>query len=264
MQPYFHLFGLEVPAYGVMMVLGGLAAVLLVLTRRKQYPVGRVDAVNLLALCTVGALAGAKALYVLTVLPDIFSHWDRVLANPMGAVSYALGGLVFYGGVLGALGVGAWYIRKYRLDFPASADLFAPAIPAAQAIGRVGCFLGGCCYGVEAAWGFTAHASLAPDANGVPRVPVQLIESVCDLLICLALLWYERRHPKRGRVFAMYLLLYAPVRFVLEFFRGDALRGIAMGVSTSQWISVLLFGVGLVMFQGRRQRTADSGQRTGG
>ncbi len=251
MHPYFSVFGFDVPAYGLMAVLGGLVGASVVLLRYRRYATARLDTVNLIALCLVGALVGAKALYVLTQVPPAIRHWDAVVSHPLDALMQIFGGLVFYGGVLGALGIALWYIRKYKLPFWTYADLFAPAIPAAHMLGRIGCFLGGCCYGLPVTWGLTTTHSLAPEADGVARLPVQLMEAGLCLLMCLVLLWYERRKPRPGRVFALYLLLYAPARFVLEFFRGDSVRGLVLSVSTSQWISVLMFGLGLCLFLGK-------------
>jgi phosphatidylglycerol:prolipoprotein diacylglycerol transferase len=229
-----------------MAVLGGALAGAVALPRCRRFAFPRADAVNLFALCIVGALAGAKLTFLLTNIPRAVRHWSLVVAHPWDSFLALSGGLVFYGGVIGGFLAALYYLRRFRLNFAAAADLFAPAIPAGHMLGRVGCFLGGCCYGVESSWGpvFT-HAPLS-EANGVPRLPVQLFEAAGNLLICLILLWYERRPHTPGHTLALYLLLYAPLRFILEFFRGDAARGFVLGVSTSQWISALLFAAGLL------------------
>ncbi len=249
MLPYYHLFGLRLPMYGLMAVLGGLLAFVVVFLRIRRYAAQRDDAVNLFVLCVVGALVGAKLLFFLTALPNAVNHWGELMNNPLSGLNTLFGGLVFYGGVLGALGASALYIKKYRLSFRMYADLFAPAIPAGHMLGRIGCFLSGCCYGVPVPWGLTTVHSVVIEADGVPRVPVQLIEAGCNLIICLVLLLFERRKKtKPGRVFALYLLLYAALRFVLEFFRGDILRGVYFDLSTSQWLSLALFTLGMLLF----------------
>lgn len=248
MHPYFHIFSYDLPAYGLMAALGGGLGFGLILLRRRRFPLSQMDTVNIFALCLVGALVGAKLLYVITQIPNVVRHWDTVVAHPMEAAALVFGGLVFYGGVIGALGMVLLYVRKFHVDFNAVGDLFAPAILAAHALGRVGCFLGGCCYGAEASWGFVYTHSLMPEADGVPRIPVQLIEAGLNLLICLFLLCYERRPHRAGRGLALYALLYAPVRFTLEFFRGDDVRGHVWMLSTSQWLSLGLFALGLLLY----------------
>lgn len=251
MYPFLSLFGFQIPSYGLMCVLGGALAVVVVVARCRRLSFPRADAVNLFALCIVGALAGAKLVFLFTNVPRAVRRWDLVTAHPWEALLALGGGLVFYGGVIGGLLTALWYLRRFRLDFAAAADLFAPAIPAGHMLGRVGCFLGGCCYGAEASWGPVFTHSPLLEANGVPRLPVPLFEAAGNLLICLALLWYERRPHPPGRALALYLLLYAPLRFTLEFFRGDVVRGFVLGVSTSQWISMLLFAAGLLWLSRR-------------
>ncbi|MDR2670563.1 MAG: prolipoprotein diacylglyceryl transferase [Oscillospiraceae bacterium] len=251
MHPFLSLFGRQISSYGLMAVLGCALAGVLVLLRCRRLAFPRADAVNLFVLCIVGALIGAKLTFLLTNIPRAVRHWTLVAARPWDSFLALSGGLVFYGGVIGGFLAALWYLRRFRLPFAAAADLFAPAIPAGHMLGRVGCFLGGCCYGAEASWGPVFRHSPLLEANGVPRLPVQLFEAAGNLLICLVLLWYERRPHVPGRTLALYLLLYAPLRFALEFFRGDAARGFAFGVSTSQWISVLLFAAGLLWLSRR-------------
>lgn len=123
------------------------------------------------------------------------------------------------------------------------ASLTAPAIPLFHVFGRVGCFLGGCCYGLPSAWGFVYRYSPVAEANGVSRFPVQLVEAAWNLVLFLLLARLQRRG--RDRLLPLYLALYAPARFLLEFLRGDAYRGIFLGLSTSQWISLFLFPAAL-------------------
>ena len=112
---------------------------------------------------------------------------------------------------------------------------------------RMDAICAGCCYGVEAAepWGIPfTHAIAAP--NGVPLLPVQLYECAAELMIFLFLLWYAPRAASKGGILRAYMLAYAPVRFVLEFFRGDVVRGIYGPLSTSQWISLAVMAAAVV------------------
>ncbi len=124
-----------------------------------------------------------------------------------------------------------------------------PSIALAQGFGRIGCFLSGCCYGLETncALGIVFHNSeYAP--NGVRLIPTQLISSGLDFLHCFLLLFYAKRKKADGQVAALYLICYSIGRFILEYFRGDLVRGNVGRFSTSQFISIFLFIIGIVFF----------------
>ena len=106
---------------------------------------------------------------------------------------------------------------------------------------RIGCFLAGCCYGVECEFGFTAHGNdLVPAVNDVSRFPVQLLESLGCFLIFFLILYLYRKGKLTGRLLFVYLGVYAVLRFCDEFLRGDAIRGFIFGLSTSQFISIFM------------------------
>ena len=138
--------------------------------------------------------------------------------------------------------------------------LLVPALALVAALGRVGCFCAGCCYGVECVSPvsvvFPAASLAAPP--GVPRLPVQLFEAAVQLALFLALLWFTAR-PRRTRFAAeFYLACYCPARFVLEFFRGDVARGALWGLSTSQWLSAAGFlAVSLYFFMRSGRKMPD-------
>ena len=248
MYPYFNVFGLAVPAYGLMMVVGAALGSVLALLRRRRFDASREDTFFVAMLAVVGAVAGAKVLYLIVSLPMVIRNWSIFAEHPELLLNELLGGMVFYGGVIGAFLLCTWYMRRFKVAMRPMLDLFAASIPLAHAAGRVGCFLGGCCYGAAADWGITYTIALPHEANGVPRIPVQLFEAAGNLLICLAIVLYQRKARKSGRGFALYLLLYAPLRFGLEFFRGDAVRGGLWTLSTSQWLSFVFLAVGLYLW----------------
>lgn len=238
MYPYINLFGKELPSYGVMSVLGMAAVLLFSAKCRKRLGIPVDDTLHLLLLSVVGALVGAKLLYIITIIPYLAKLYPDILSHAFedssALLEILLNGYVFYGGLLGAL-LAAWlYSRKYSVDFTAVGALFAAAAPLFHAFGRVGCFLAGCCYGVESGCGVVfTHSLNAP--NGVSLLPVQLIESAADLMIFFAVLIYQKRKLKGS--LSLYLVSYSLCRFVLEFFRGDIVRGHLLGFSTSQWIA---------------------------
>ena len=156
----------------------------------------------------------------------------------------ARSGGVFYGGLITATLVAFWYIRRHKLPFWTTCDMFAPGIALGHVIGRLGCLMAGCCYGrpTNVPWAITftdpfAAANVGTPLN-VPLHPTQVYEAGAELIILIFLLVTERKgRPYPGRTFWGYMLLYAVSRFIIEFYRADE-RGFVMGLSTSQFISV--------------------------
>ena len=246
------LLGRTLPMYGVMAAVGFAAALGAVCIACARCGRSKENGVYLFVFGAVGAALGAKLLYLITVLPELIADLPLLAANPsLFLATYLTGGMVFYGGLAGAV-IGVRLFARY-MKFPLEVYLPAlvPAIPLMHAFGRVGCFFAGCCYGVPvpAKFGVVfASSHIAP--GGVPLFPVQLVEAACEFVIFCVLftLVCGRRKPvSGGGMLALYVLLYAPVRFVLEFFRGDAARGFLLGLSTSQWLS-LAAGFGAVIW----------------
>ena len=125
--------------------------------------------------------------------------------------------------------------------------LIIPVVPLAHALGRVGCFCAGCCYGIpmDPPWGVCFHSALAP--HGVALFPVQLLEAALNFILFLFLYHYAKKPRKPGAVLGLYLVCYAVERFGLEYLRFDEIRGFLFGISTSQWISLLLIPIGLFL-----------------
>lgn len=242
-------------AYGVLLAIAYLAALQLAVVRARRAGLDAARIMDLGIYLIIAALAGAK---LMLVVVD-FAYFRE---NPRELLSLVRAGGVFYGGLIGAFAVGLVLVRRYRLPVWASADMYAPGIALGHVIGRLGCFLAGCCYGTPTsrAWGVT-FTDVAAAANvgtpiGVPLHPTQLYDAGAELLILLALLAFERRgRPFPGRTFWLYILLYAISRFVVEIFRGDP-RGMVAGLSTSQFVSLLLLPVALVMLIRLRRAAA--------
>jgi phosphatidylglycerol:prolipoprotein diacylglycerol transferase len=178
-------------------------------------------------------------------------------------VEFLRSGGVFYGGLIGAVAALVLLLRKRRIAFWTFVDMAAPAAALGHAIGRVGCFLAGCCWGRECSlpWAVTFTDPAAERNVGVPLNvplhPTQLYESAGLLALCGLLLALGRRRP--GQVFAVYLGGYALLRFTIEFFRGDP-RGSVFGgaLSTSQLIALAGFTAALGIAWWSRTKTADA------
>lgn len=244
MYPIVTIFGRPIGTYALSSVAGILLAGWYACRAARRRGVDDNEIIVLLLVSAVGILLGSHVLYALTNLPALLRYLSESANLPLGDWFRGLlpyvGGAVFYGGLLGGLAAGALYLRIRRLPFAAYADIAAPAIPLFHAFGRIGCFLGGCCYGIPWEGGITYTRALSPEANGVARFPVQLLESALLFALFFLLAALFRRGALRGRLLALYLAVYAVLRFLLEFLRGDAIRGVYFGLSTSQWISLAI------------------------
>jgi phosphatidylglycerol:prolipoprotein diacylglycerol transferase len=167
---------------------------------------------------------------------------------------------VFYGGLIAAVAVALWYLRRHRMPMWTVTDVFAPGIALGHVIGRMGCFFAGCCFGTptDAPWAITFHNPYAAENVGtplnVPLHPTQLYEAGAELLILGFLLATENKgRTFPGRTFWSYMFLYGVSRFIIEFYRGDP-RGTIGGFSTSQFLSLIIvpLAIAMLIFLGRR------------
>lgn len=237
-------------SYGFMIAIGILVAYSLTekKVRKLGYSHERLDWLCLSILA--GGFLGAKILYWITRLPDIPS--DPSILTNLGD------GWVVYGGLIGGLLAGWLYCKNHNLNFLEWLDLIVPQLALAQGFGRIGCFLAGCCYGVESSFGLIfPEESLAP--AGISLFPTQLIMSAFDFGLSFFLQWFSNKKTFQGELGALYLIAYSIGRFIIEFWRGDGVRGVVNGLSTSQYIAIVMALVGLAFwFIGRKQATAAS------
>lgn len=255
MYPSIEIFGREAGTYGLMALLGLLACLFVGFFLIKRDDIDTFDFVLVLLAVFAGMAVGASIIYAVSnikVIAYAFSHLGELgISGLWEYIVYSFGGMVFYGGYMGgavAILIYTKCSKSLRPKRDALLDIYAVLVPLFHAFGRVGCFLGGCCYGVESAFGFTAHDNhLNPSVNDVNRFPIQLVESACNLIIFAVLLYLFCKHILEKRLIYVYMLTYPVVRFVTEFFRGDTYRGIFFGLSTSQWISIFLFVFALIM-----------------
>lgn len=248
MFPLINLFGRELSTYGIVSLIGILISGLFVCKTAKKRGHDDNDFIVFLLICSIGVFVGGHIIYGVTnvnLLIEWLTHWskytstfDEFLAN----VALVFGGSVFYGGLLGGMAAGIIYGRVKKLDMNEYSDICAPMVPLFHCFGRIGCFLGGCCYGIESKFGFTVYNNqLNPSINNVQRFPVQLLEAALNIILFLFLVHLLKKPKFKGKIFAIYILIYAVIRFFDEFLRGDAYRGFIFGMSTSQIISIMLF-----------------------
>ena len=250
---------LGMPTYGILLVLGMLAG-LWVVTRQARKAGLSPDVITDMAVyAIIAGLLGAKLLLLIV-------EWPYYSRNPRDMLSLFQSGGVFYGGLLGAIPVAFWYARRHQLDGWKTADVLAPGVVLGQAVGRLGCFMAGCCYGrpTDVPWAVTFTDLYANRNVGTPLDtplhPTQIYESLACFMILGILLWMAPRKRFHGQVVLAYVTLYAVARFVIERFRGDAIRGFVLGgrLSTSQAIAIaMIVAVALVLpYLVRRKRVA--------
>jgi len=250
MWPYITVLGREISMYAIMGLLGVAAGAGLASTRaqRPYISVPRSDVIYIAAYGALGGLLGAKLLFLLTQIGNIGEDLKQY-SIPQILQKYFASGFVFYGGLFGLAGGVYLYCRYMKISFSSAMKLVVPVLPLVHAFGRVGCFMAGCCYGIamDPPLGIAFEHSLSAP-NHVHLLPVQLIEAVALTGIFVALWMYTATDRPIARILCLYLALYAPVRFILEFFRGDVNRGFLRSLSTSQWISLLLLITAAVYF----------------
>lgn len=236
------------PTYGVLVALAFLAGLWITvkLARRENLPAEKIS--NLAVYCALAGLLGGKLFMFLFDFNEYWQHPDRIFSLE---TLQAAG--VYQGGFLLAFVTAIVYLRRNMLPMGKTFDVFAPGLSLGHAIGRLGCFSAGCCWGkpTNLPWAITFTK---PDAHeltdvplNVPVHPTQLYESAVNLLI-FWILW-RRIHKLHGdgQVFGWYLLLYSTARFCIEFVRNHE-QPLEYGLSLTQWISLgtLLLGLWLL------------------
>ena len=245
--PYFHIGGFSIPSYGIIVAIGFILGTLLCIKRSPRFAFPREDCLYALLFGVVGVVVGGKILYLISDWPRLWENRAFFFETLDGIMILLGGGFVYYGGLFGGL-LGAYiYTRMYKLRFYDFLQTVVPVIPLIHGIGRIACFGAGCCYGIP--WdlpvGMLFAQSLAAP-HDVYLFPVQLLEAGLNFVL-FGVLIYMFRRPVRLPAVGVYFLGYGVVRLICEFFRYDEARGFFLGISTSQWISLLVFPLGLVL-----------------
>lgn len=233
MKPY-----VEVPVYSLCALIGVIVSAYIVYLRLPKYGYNR-RIILLFAVFSLGFMAlGAKLLFFITQFPKVFTDFSI----HKFIHTFVVSGFVYYGGVYGAL-LGTLLVAKILgLNNQKLCNFAAPIFALFHGIGRVGCFFGGCCYGIP--W---SHGIAMAEDPGVPRFPVQLLEAAGEICIFVLLLCLDRKDKKRNLMW-IYFFVYAVMRFGTEFLRGDLIRGIWFGgLSTSQIIALLTI-IGCIIY----------------
>lgn len=258
MLPYITVLGRIVPTYGLLAFIGIVVAICFgVFYFSRFYDIKKEDVFYASMFAMIGIGIGAKLLYIITILPDLIQNFNTLDWKTL-IPRLLQGGFVFYGGLIGGVAGLYVYSKSFSISFKKLCMILIPVVPIFHAIGRTGCLLAGCCHGREYN-GFGSitfyNTDLAP--VGVPLFPIQIVESICNLIIFTIILLTYKKFKGTYKTIALYAVFYSVVRFALEFYRGDAVRGIII-LSTSQWISIALFIVGILLFICDKKNKSDA------
>ena len=212
----FHIGSLKLYTYGLFVALGFMTAVWVSQKNARSRGISAQAVTDIFFVILAAALVGARLLYV-GINFEFYAH------HPLDMLKVWNGGLVFFGGFCFAVAATAVYLKVKKFDLWRTADLLSPGIALGHAVGRIGCFFAGCCYGkaCDLPWAikFNDPETLAP--MGVFLHPTQLYSVLSNLVLFGILVWLQKRKTFDGMVFLSYMLLYSLFRAFIEFFRGD-------------------------------------------
>lgn len=242
----FHFGPFTVYSYGTVLALAFILSLFLMVKRAYKIEIPKQTVYDLGIWMIVGGLLGARIAYVLF-------HMDEFWHRPLEIFMIHRGGLVFYGSFVGGVIFLWFFLKRRKLSFLKFADFIIPIIALAHGIGRVGCFLNGCCYGkpTECPWGVDFPAGSSPAQHyGLSHSihPTQLYEALLLVTLFFVLLWIDKRKKFEGQTFFSYLLIYPLMRFFLEFFRGDHYKIVFNVFTQYQIYSLILFLLGGICY----------------
>jgi phosphatidylglycerol:prolipoprotein diacylglycerol transferase len=247
----FQLGSFTIHWYGVMIALAFLAGLVTATRRAPRENISGEKITDIVFWLMVGAIVGARAVYVATYWKDEFA---RLSFREIFMIQH--GGLVYYGGLIGATLAGIICIRWKKLPLWKTADVLAPSIALGNVFGRIGCLLNGCCYGRVCNLSWAVRFPSDHSTGGAPVHPTEIYDALLNFALYLFLAWLFRHKKFNGQVFATYLIGYAIFRSIVECFRGDYPPDqIHYGLTPGQLVSIPIFIAGLVLaaFLSRRE-----------
>jgi phosphatidylglycerol:prolipoprotein diacylglycerol transferase len=243
----FQIGNFFLPTYGLLVTLGFLAALWMAARLGRRSGLDWDTVLNLGIYAGLAALIGAK---LLLIALD-FKYYLRYPSELFSMSTLRAGG-IFYGGLVLALATAFLYMRRKKLPGLVTADAFAPGLALGHAIGRLGCFAAGCCWGAPThlPWAVTFTNPVSEQRVGVPLGvplhPTQLYESLAEALIFLILYWRFARPHRPGAIIGLYLALYSSARFLIEFVRAhDQMNAYYGPLVIEQWIALALVALGV-------------------
>lgn len=246
----FNIGSFFLPTYGFLVSLGVLLGIWIGVRNSERLGYDGDKAWNFGILLVLCGILGSKVLYIILEWSYYSSHKAEIFS-----IATLQAGGVFSGGLIAAFVAAAWYVRKNHMPALGTCDAFAPGLALGHAIGRLGCFAAGCCYGKPTHhwWGVTFRNPLAKSITGtplgIPLEPTQLFESAVEFANFFFLMWLLKRRKFDGQIFGAFLFIYGVARFFLEYLRDDPGRGSVFGgaMTGTQLIAIgLVLGGGLI------------------
>lgn len=247
----FSIGSFYLPTYGLLVATGFLCGMALAQRLARRAGLNPETVGNLAIYAALVGLLGAK---LLMFVMD-FGYYAR---NPerIFSLETLLSAGVYYGGFLLAVAFSWWYLKREKMPFLATADVLAPGVALGHAIGRLGCFAAGCCWGTHShlPWAVVFTNREAHDFTGVPLNvalhPAQLYESGATFAVAAALVYASGKPHQQGRILGWYLVLYSIARLAVEFVRNHE-QALPFGgpFSWTQWIAIGLLAAGCVLLR---------------
>jgi phosphatidylglycerol---prolipoprotein diacylglyceryl transferase len=248
-------FGFSIHSYGVMLAIGFMIGISLAVRESQRTGVDPEKVLNLSFWILITSIVGARLFHCIVFYPEY-------VREPLRIFKLWEGGLVFYGGFIGAVLASIVYCKIHKLNFWQISDIMIPSVMIGLMFGRLGCFLAGCCFGKACAADFafciTFKNPLGLGIKDVPLYPTQLM-SAGNALIIFLLLWSYRKHKRfHGELLGIALLVYSITRFLIEIIRDDPRGFVTLGtirLSESQFASLFigLFALYILVFIRNRQ-----------
>ncbi|QHI71784.1 prolipoprotein diacylglyceryl transferase [Aminipila terrae] len=249
-----NICGLKIASYGLVNLIAFTVGIVIACLRAKKNGISPEQEFLMLLHALIGAIVGGKLLYLICSLGDIWNNKAIIFKDINHFTSYMEGGFVFYGGLLGGLAAAFLYCHYYKKPPVKMIELSVPSIPLIHGIGRIGCFMAGCCYGIPVKSKISVvYTNSIAAPNGIPIFPIQLLEAGINFTLFIILMIYSQKPHKPYKLLGLYLTFYSIERFFLEFLRGDSIRGVYWGISSSQWISlIIILPLGIFLFTSSR------------
>ncbi len=228
-----------------MIIIGIILSFYFTYNRFREFGISLKHFSDMIAIMIASGYVGAKFIYFL-------QGPNKYIQDPIKMIENPGQGFVFYGALLFIIPVVVYRLKKWKVDFRESLDIFSFSAVILHAFGRMGCFLNGCCYGKLCnnflGVSFTNPLSVASPLN-TPLYPTQLFDILNNLIILSILFYVEKRKRFSGQLLLTYLILYAVGRSIIENFRGDAERGFVFDIlSYSQFIAIIIIGISIIFW----------------
>ena len=250
MHPTLFKIGfLEIHTYGVFVALGFFVGfkMLLFYGKKSSFSLALIEKLTFLVF--IFSLIGARLFYVLI-------SWQEFASNPLDIFKIWQGGLVFWGGFLGGAITCIIFSIKNKMPLWKLADVFAPALAIGHALGRIGCFFAGCCYGKNTdSFLGVVFPENCPAPAGIKLVPTQILSSILLFILFLILVIFWKRKKFNGQIFLIYTVFFSVGRFFMEFLRGDFRGNLILGITPTQIVSVLIFIISISFYRNLSRKT---------